>query len=38
MLHLKSGASYIEENTMLLTGEFLQKKLFEGYKIIEVAE
>ncbi len=36
MLHLKSGASYLEENTMLLTSELYNEKLFAGYNRLEI--
>jgi len=29
MLHLKSGASYLENNNMLVCGEFMETKEFE---------
>ena len=38
MLHLKSGASYLENNTMLLSGEFFGNKEFEKYNRILVGE
>jgi dimethylargininase len=36
MLHLKSGVSYLENNTLLVCGEFKNKKEFSGFKRIEV--
>ena len=38
MLHLKSGVSYLENNNMLVCGEFLIKKEFEKYNRIRVDE
>ncbi len=38
MLHLKSGASYLENNTMLVCGEFTENKEFEKYNRIVVSE
>jgi dimethylargininase len=38
MLHLKSGTSYLENNTMLISGEFIGKKEFEKYNRIVVSE
>jgi dimethylargininase len=35
-LHLKSGINYLGENTVLAGGEFVHKKEFQKYKIIEV--
>ena len=35
-LHLKTGSSYIENNNMLATGEFIKKPEFKKYHIIEV--
>ena len=39
-LHLKTGLSYLENNTMLLSGEFVGRKEFENFKpiIIDVDE
>jgi dimethylargininase len=37
VLHLKTGVSYLEENTMLAAGEFLSKAEFKKYKILEVS-
>jgi dimethylargininase len=36
VLHLKTGVSYIENNTLLACGEFLSESDFKQYKIIEV--
>ena len=36
MLHLKSGASYLENNNMLVCGEFIETKEFERYNRIIV--
>ncbi len=36
MLHLKSGVSYLENGTLLATGECLQRPEFAKFKIIEV--
>jgi dimethylargininase len=38
MLHLKSGVSYLDNNNMLVCGEFIENKLFKGYNRIEVDE
>ena len=38
MLHLKSGASYLDENNLLVCGEFINNKVFEGYNRIIVDE
>jgi len=38
MLHLKSGASYLENNNMLVCGEFMETKEFERYNKIIVDE
>jgi len=38
MLHLKSGASYLENNNMLVYGEFIESKEFERFKRIIVDE
>jgi len=38
MLHLKTGLSYLEQNTLLITGEFLQNSEFEKYSKIIVDE
>lgn len=36
VLHLKTGVSYLENNILLATGEFLNKPQFEGFKIIPI--
>ena len=36
MLHLKSGVSYLEQNNLLATGEFLSKSEFQHFNIIEI--
>jgi dimethylargininase len=36
MLHLKSGVSYLDNNSLLVSGEFIDNKLFEGYTRIPV--
>ncbi len=36
MLHLKSGLSYLEQNNLLITGEFIQFPAFAGFRRIEV--
>jgi len=36
MLHLKSGLSYLENNTMLVSGEFIGKHEFERFRKIEI--
>jgi dimethylargininase len=36
VLHLKTGVSYLENNTILATGEFINKKEFSDFKIIPV--
>jgi len=38
MLHLKSGISYLENNIMLVGGEFKDKKEFAGFNRIEIDE
>jgi dimethylargininase len=38
MLHLKSGVSYLENNNMLVSGEFVKNKVFENYNRITVDE
>lgn len=38
MLHLKSGVSYLENNNMLVTGEFIKMKEFEKYNRIIIDE
>jgi dimethylargininase len=36
MLHLKSGVSYLENNTLLVSGEFRKEKIFESFIRIEI--
>lgn len=36
MLHLKSGLSYLEENTLLISGEFIDHPAFESFHKIEI--
>lgn len=36
VLHLKTGVNYLENNTLLASGEFLLKPEFKDFKIIEV--
>ena len=36
MLHLKSGVSYLEHNTLLVSGEFIPHPAFRGFQRIEV--
>jgi dimethylargininase len=36
MLHLKSGVSYLEENRLLVTGEFVDHPAFSGYNRLVV--
>jgi dimethylargininase len=38
MLHLKTGLSYLEQNTLLMSGEFMQNTEFEKYSKIIVDE
>lgn len=38
VLHLKTGVNYIENNNMLVSGEFINKKDFENYNKIIVPE
>ena len=38
VLHLKTGVNYIENNNMLVSGEFINKKDFENYNKIIVLE
>jgi len=37
MLHLKSGLSYLEQNHLLITGEFMNQSAFTDFQKIEVA-
>jgi len=36
MLHLKSGVSYLENNNLLVCGEFIENKVFESFNRIIV--
>lgn len=36
MLHLKSGASYLDKNIMLVAGEFKTETQFRNFSLIEV--
>jgi len=36
MLHLKSGTSYLENDNLLVCGEFIDNKAFAGFKRIEI--
>jgi dimethylargininase len=36
MLHLKTGMSYLEQNNLLITGEFLTKPIFDTFQKLEV--
>jgi dimethylargininase len=36
VLHLKTGVSYLENNNMLASGEFLTKREFSDYNLIEI--
>ena len=38
VLHLKTGVNYIENNKMLVSGEFIDKPEFSGYEKIVVPE
>ena len=38
VLHLKSGVSYLENNNLLVTGEFISKPEFQKYNLIFVDE
>jgi dimethylargininase len=38
MLHLKSGVSYLDNNNMLVCGEFINNKVFERYNLIKIDE
>ena len=38
VLHLKTGVNYIENNTLLVCGEFIDKKVFSDYKKIIIPE
>lgn len=36
MLHLKSGVSYLEHNTLLVSGEFIPHPVFRSFRRIQV--
>ena len=36
VLHLKTGVNYLEKNTLLACGEFLEKREFRAFEILEV--
>jgi dimethylargininase len=38
MLHLKSGVSYLENNNILVSGEFIKAKEFKKYNRISIDE
>jgi dimethylargininase len=38
VLHLKTGVTYIGNNTLLATGEFVNHPVFQNYNIIEIEE
>lgn len=38
VLHLKTGVNYLEDNNMLVSGEFIEKPEFEKYNRIEIPE
>ncbi len=38
MLHLKSGVAWLENDTMLVSGEFISNKSFEKFNLIKVDE
>lgn len=38
VLHLKTGVAYLEDNTMLACGEFLNKAEFKEFKILEIPQ
>lgn len=38
MLHLKTGLSYLEDNTLLVSGEFLSSREFDKFRKITIAE
>lgn len=38
MLHLKTGLAYLEDNNLLVAGEFLKNPLFEKFNRVEVDE
>ncbi len=38
MLHLKSGVSYLENNKLLITGEFLQTEVFGSFELLRLPD
>lgn len=38
VLHLKTGINYLENNTLLVSGEFIGKKEFEGFRKVVIPE
>jgi dimethylargininase len=38
VLHLKTGVAYIEENNMVVCGEFVSKPEFKQYNLLEISE
>lgn len=38
VLHLKTGVSYLEQNNLVATGEFLTKEEFQNFNILEIAD
>jgi dimethylargininase len=38
VLHLKTGVNYLEDNNMLVSGEFVEKPEFEQYNRIEIPQ
>ncbi|WP_281255694.1 dimethylarginine dimethylaminohydrolase family protein [Desulfamplus magnetovallimortis] len=38
VLHLKTGVSYLENNNLVATGEFLEKEEFQSFNLIEIEE
>ena len=38
VLHLKTGVNYVEDNNMLVSGEFVEKPEFDQYNRIEIPE
>ena len=38
VLHLKTGVNYLENNTFLVSGEFIEKEEFKNAKLIVIPE
>lgn len=38
LLHLKTGVSYLDNNQLLATGDFIEHRAFAGFDILEVSE